>query len=418
MPRLFHRPPKYGHHKSTNQAIVCHLGKIIFLGPYGSPKSHRKYVEFVEEWNVWRHQQVREQKKQATPIERVESAITPKYLRAKHRQGLVVTIDELIFVFRKHAREFYVKNGEVTREAELIEEITKLFGLKYGPMSVNEFGSVDLEEFRDSLVSDHDWTRKFINKQINRVRLMFKWGAMKEICLPRVPEQLYTLTGLAKGKTEARESKAVECVKEDYLEKTLPHLPPIIADMARFQLLTGARPGEVCSIRPCDIEREGDVWIYEPDSHKTEHHEKGRIVPIGPRAQQLLEPYLDRGSEDYCFSPRESVAAYRKRATTNRKTPLSCGNRPGTNKKAKPKVEPSEKYLVSSFRNAIRRACVKASVPTWTPHQLRHNAATKVRKEHGLEAAQVILGHSNANVTQVYAERDLAKAMQAAKELG
>lgn len=73
---------------------------------------------------------------------------------------------------------------------------------------------------------------------------------------------------------------------------------------------------------------------------------------------------------------------------------------------------------MSSYRNAVRRACVKASVPVWTPNQLRHNAATKARKEHGLEAAQFILGHSNADVTQVYAERDLSKAMKAAKESG
>jgi site-specific recombinase XerD len=36
---------------------------------------------------------------------------------------------------------------------------------------------------------------------------------------------------------------------------------------------------------------------------------------------------------------------------------------------------------------------------------LRHTFATRVRKEHGLEAAQVLLGHSKADTTQIYAER-------------
>ena len=36
----------------------------------------------------------------------------------------------------------------------------------------------------------------------------------------------------------------------------------------------------------------------------------------------------------------------------------------------------------------------------WHPNQLRHSYATKVRREHGLEAAQVLLGHSRADVTQ------------------
>ena len=32
------------------------------------------------------------------------------------------------------------------------------------------------------------------------------------------------------------------------------------------------------------------------------------------------------------------------------------------------------------------------------------------RAEYGLEAAQAVLGHAKADVTQIYAERDLAKA--------
>jgi hypothetical protein len=41
-----------------------------------------------------------------------------------------------------------------------------------------------------------------------------------------------------------------------------------------------------------------------------------------------------------------------------------------------------------------------------------------VRREHGLEAAQVILGHSKADITQVYAERDLSKGLQVARAIG
>jgi len=44
--------------------------------------------------------------------------------------------------------------------------------------------------------------------------------------------------------------------------------------------------------------------------------------------------------------------------------------------------------------------------------------ATKVRKDHGLEAAQILLGHSRADVTQVYAERDEAKAINVARKIG
>jgi site-specific recombinase XerC len=57
-------------------------------------------------------------------------------------------------------------------------------------------------------------------------------------------------------------------------------------------------------------------------------------------------------------------------------------------------------------------------IPHWHPHQLRHTAATELRKTHGLEAAQVILGHRTLTVTQVYAEKNVAAAMSIMAAVG
>jgi integrase len=54
----------------------------------------------------------------------------------------------------------------------------------------------------------------------------------------------------------------------------------------------------------------------------------------------------------------------------------------------------------------------------WAPNRLRHTFATEVRKRHGLEVAQIALGHSQANVTQVYAERDMARGIEVARAIG
>ncbi len=54
----------------------------------------------------------------------------------------------------------------------------------------------------------------------------------------------------------------------------------------------------------------------------------------------------------------------------------------------------------------------------WHPHQLRHNFATDIRKVHGLEIAQILLGHAKADVTQIYAERDLHRAVDVARRIG
>jgi site-specific recombinase XerC len=54
----------------------------------------------------------------------------------------------------------------------------------------------------------------------------------------------------------------------------------------------------------------------------------------------------------------------------------------------------------------------------WHPNRLRHSFATRVRKEYGLEATQVMLGHSHADVAQVYAERNQQLAAAVAAKIG
>ncbi|MCX7424739.1 MAG: tyrosine-type recombinase/integrase [Planctomycetia bacterium] len=57
-------------------------------------------------------------------------------------------------------------------------------------------------------------------------------------------------------------------------------------------------------------------------------------------------------------------------------------------------------------------------LPRWSPNRLRHTAATEIRQRFGLEAAQVTLGHSQADVTQIYAEKDLTLAAEVARKIG
>ena len=54
--------------------------------------------------------------------------------------------------------------------------------------------------------------------------------------------------------------------QEALVEATIPYLPPIVADMVKIQRLTGCRPGEVCQLRPMDLDRSGEVWTYRPAS--------------------------------------------------------------------------------------------------------------------------------------------------------
>ena len=75
-------------------------------------------------------------------------------------------------------------------------------------------------------------------------------------------------------------------------------------------------------------------------------------------------------------------------------------------------------YDTASYRRAIKYAIQKAGLPSWAPNQLRHLYATEIRRKYGLEAAQIMLGHSRADVTQIYAERDEKKMEEIASREG
>ena len=81
------------------------------------------------------------------------------------------------------------------------------------------------------------------------------------------------------------------------------------------------------------------------------------------------------------------------------------------------------KYYYNRDPELLKFVAVQAKgsvrvVERWHPHRLRHSAATRIRREHGLEAARVILGHSSAVTSELYAEIDKAKALKVMQEVG
>ncbi len=358
MPKLTSRPPKYRKHKASGQAVVTLDGRDYYLGPWQSEASQLEYNRLVAEW--------------------MQNG------RRLPGTGCDLTVTELAAAYWRFAKGYYVKNGRRTDEQASIRVALRFLREMYGHTRVTDFGPLALMAVRQKMVEAKN-SRGYINKNVSRLRRAFKWGVEQELVPVAVHQALATVSGLKRGKTEARETVPVAPVSEAVVEGTLPHLPPTVADMVRFQRLTGCRPGEVCLLRPCDLDRTGKVWRYVPASHKTEHTGRQRVILVGPRAQAVVLPSLLRAAEEYCFQPAR-------------------GRR--------------EQYTVDRYRNAIHRGAIRAGVPNWNPNQLRHAAATEIRQRFGLEAAQVTLGHSRADVTQIYAERDMAKAVAVMAELG
>jgi integrase len=140
------------------------------------------------------------------------------------------------------------------------------------------------------------------------------------------------------------------------------------------------------------------------------------VIYIGSRAREVLRPWLRANLEEYLFQPREAKAERAARMRAKRRTPVQPSQR--NRRKKRPRRAPTERYTKDSYARAIARACEKAGVPHWAPNQLRHGLATRVRHEMGLEAAQVVLNHSRADVTHDYAERNQELAREAMARLG
>ena len=391
MPKLSKSLPKYRKHRASGQAVVTLNSVDHYLGPHGTKASKTEYDRLVAEW-----------------LSRG---------RALEVRAEAITVAELMLKFIRWAKVHYRRNGSPTGTLDNHKFAFRVLRKFYGRKLVNEFGPKSLKTLQKVLVEE-GLARRTVNDRIASIKLLFKWGVSEQLVSPMVSHGLATVSGLARGRTEARETQAIQPVDNSVVDATIPHLPPAVRDMVAVQRLTGMRPSEVCLMRPADIDRSGEVWLYRPAEHKTQHHGHDRIIAIGPKGQQILLRYLVRDSRDYCFAPYDSEAKRLAARHELRVVPIGHGNRPGTNKKRKPKWKPGRRYTTDSYRKAIHRACEKAKVQQWSPNQLRHAAATTIRKTFGLEAAQVTLGHSNADVTQVYAERDITKAIEVAKQIG
>jgi len=365
-----------------------------------------------------------------------------------------ITLAELLCAFLDHAERHYRDaDGRPTSEVFEVRVVIRALRELYADTPVAQFGPLALKAARQKWVNEKR-SRTECNRRVGMVKRIFKWAASEELAPPAVYHALATVSGLQKGRTPAHETEPVGPVDDAVVDATLRFLGRHVRGLVEFQRLTGCRPGEACAIRRCDIDTEAAVWLYRPSRHKNTWRGKTRVIAVGPRAQDVLKAFFTPNPDDYLFSPRRAVEEQLAGRAAKRKTPRypSHQRRNATKRKRNPKQCPAEKYNRCSCRLAIERACDRAFPPPaplaqqtgetrvgwwgrmtekqvaavkewrkahrWSANRLRHTFATRIRKQHGLEAAQVLLGHSRADVTQVYAERDEELAASVAAKIG
>lgn len=424
MPRNSRNPriPKYRLHKSTGQGIVTLAGHDHYLGTFGSAESRQRYEQLIAEW--------------------LAGGRTPMVERAPD-----LTVSEVLAAYWAHAEPYYAApDGSATTQQDRVRYCLAVARKLYGPEPASRFGPLALKACRAKMV-ESGLCRRVVNQRTDCLKRAFKWAAGEELVAIEVYQALRAVEGLRKGRTQAPDHQEVKPVPPDHIEPVLAELPPFLADVARLQLLTAARPGEVLDLQPGSFDRTGSVWKCRPDQHKTNWRGHRRTLFFGPRAQELVRRYLPGkcsvcgkegriGRADFwsphcpgCSSPLELDCPGRylfcpREADLERKVVMRAAR--------KSKVQPSQKdrskkrrdkspgvrYQPRSYSAAVRRACDKAKLPRWHPHQLRHNACTLIVEQFGWDVARIILGHRTLDTTRIYGEDDIKKAIEAIARLG
>jgi integrase len=329
---------------------------MYYLGRHGSEASRREYDRIIGEF--------------------VANGRQPLYRNDE------ILVESLIVRFLDHIEneQNYCKSTE-----QRIVLVLRLLNQLYGKQPVTQFTPTSLKTIRRQLIEE-GLSKNVINGRIGIIKQLFCWGSEEEIVPAETALALRTVSSLKSGRTTAVEYADVEPVDVAVVEKTLPYLSPQVQDMVRVQRWISGRTQDVFNMRFCDIDQSEEVWKYMPFTHKTKYKGKTRVIYIGPKAQQILKPYLERGRDD----PKQFIFLRQS----------------------------GKQYVGSVYDRQIAAACKKAGVPHWTPNQLRHAGGTEVRNKFGLDCAQAVLGHSSAKMTEIYAKVSLEKAEKAARELG
>jgi integrase len=428
------RIPKYRRHSSGIGFVCWKKVRHYFSGKFNSPESVQAYKNFISE---------------------IVKPPGPPLLPPRHAEA--PTIAEILGLYLTSMHRELCANGKTDSAWYHIKRMASFVMKSHAMLPINDFGPLALRRVRDEMVAakkvrwfkknpdcprqnvlaekdghelveiDQTLSRRYINEQVSKVRRFFSWAVAEEYARESTAAALRHLPPLRRVKrkrgemrTESengavvREGRKVRPADDEAVRKVVAVVSPTIAAMIQLAELTGMRPTEICIMRPCDVDRSKEVWEYKPTEYKTDEIDAAdgveQPVCIGPLAQEVLLPFLDRDPEAFVFDPRESIAWANKQRWEKSKAARRTS--PKTSRVVRCR------YDADSFRRAIARGARKAGVKHWFPYQLRHSRGTATRKAYQLEGAQSVLRQRNAKTAGIYAERNLDLARKIARETG
>lgn len=366
------RTPKLCHHKGRELGYITVAGKEVY---------------FTGRWL---------RKRKTAP-----SAIQDQYAKAiaalvVTRGGQIIpagldpTISELWQLYEEYTKGYYVKNGKQTSEVGSIKDACRIVARTFGSVRAREFGPRSLRAVRDEFIR-MAWSRDHVNKQVSRVRRMFRWAVSEELIPESVWSALQSVPDVRAGQG-LREARVIRAVPDEVVEATLPHCPKTLQNLIRAHRLIGCRGDEACAMRASEIDTAAapGLWKFTPTSSKNQ-----ASYWVGPKAQEVLRPLLDQARPTAWLFPTRGRGR-------------GC-------------------WSTASYRRAVERAIRLASaarpadsqLPRWGPLNIRHAAGQEARDTHvrGIEATQARLQHKEISASQKYAweldklAQDVARAM-------
>ena len=215
--------------------------------------------------------------------------------------------------------------------------------------------------------------KKRANATINRVLSTARklWGMADEqwsIQIKAIPWKRLMLQ-----EPQARTRWITNEEAEELIECSASHLQPVI----RFALLTGLRLGNITSLDWRQVH-----WGKECIEFRTKSSKPGRKHHIIPIVQPIKELLLGQNPQ-----LQGAVFTY--------------------------KGQP-----IKQFRRSFRTACERAGLEDFRFHDLRHTAATWMRKNGvPIDVVQEVLGHEDIATTKKYAHVDMEDKRQALNAL-
>ena len=279
--------PKYCLHKGSGQAYLRIAGDTHYLGKYGTDASRREYDRIIGEFVANGRQPFR------------------------HPDEILVS--QLIVRYLDHVEtDLNLSDGGKHKLARILRNLNDL----YGDTPASSFGPFALKALRKQWLEKR-LSLSTINAYTGTIKQVFDWGSEEEIIPADVASSVRVVKALRSGQTSAVEHSAVEPVSDETVEKTLPYVEQPVQDMIRVQRYISGRPQDVHNMRLCDIDMSGEIWVYCPFTYKTKKKDaaKHRIrkLFIGPRAQQILLPHLERCKdtpEQFVFVQRSGAQFY------------------------------------------------------------------------------------------------------------